>query len=176
MGLVINHQLYQGAKGGMGELGHITFDPAGPVCTCGKRGCLEAFAADPAVIAYVRQSRSVESAPRTLEDVVALAESGDSLAISALARSGEIIGVGLSTVINLLCPSMLIISGEGVIAGHYRMTPMMDAIKANTFNGLLDDVQVIVEPTDDHSWARGAASLVIGKLFESPLIEAGAID
>lgn len=173
MGMVINHQLYQGAKGGMGEFGHITFDAAGPICTCGKRGCLEAFAADPAVIAYVRQSRSAEDAPHTLEDVLALADSGDKLARAALKRSGEILGIGLSTIINLLCPSLLIISGEGVVAGHYRIAPMMDALRAHTFNGLLDDVQVIVEATDDHAWARGAASLVIGKLFESPLVEAG---
>jgi predicted NBD/HSP70 family sugar kinase len=173
MGIVINHQLYQGAKGGMGELGHITFDPAGPLCTCGKRGCLEAFAADPAVIAYVRHSRSAQDAPHTLEDVLALAEAEDPLAKTALARSGEILGIGLSTIVNLLCPSLLIISGEGVIAGKYRVTPMMEALQAHTFNGLLDDVKVIVEPTDDEAWARGAASLVIAKLFESPLIEAG---
>ncbi|MBK8020991.1 MAG: ROK family protein [Chloroflexi bacterium] len=174
MGLVVNQQLYQGAKGGMGELGHITFDPAGPICTCGKRGCLEAFAADPAVIAYVRQSRSAHDAPRSLDDVIALATGGDTLARSALARSGEILGVGMSTVINLFCPSLLLISGEGVAAGDFRNGPLLDSLKAHTFNGLLDDVQVIIEPTDDQAWARGAASIVISKVFESPLIEAGA--
>jgi len=173
MGMVINHQLYQGAKGGMGELGHITFDAAGPMCSCGKHGCLEAFAADPAVIAYVRHSRSAEDAPRTLEDVISLAQAGDALAKAALRRSGEILGIGLSTIVNLLCPSLIIVSGEGVVAGEFRIAPMMDALRAHTFNGLLDDVQVIVEATDDHAWARGSASLVMGKLFESPLIEAG---
>ncbi|MBL8134443.1 MAG: ROK family transcriptional regulator [Anaerolineae bacterium] len=174
MGLVVNQQLYQGATGGMGELGHITFDPAGPLCTCGKRGCLEAFAADPAVIAYVRHSRSALDAPRTLDDVIALANGGDALARAALARSGEILGIGLATVVNLLCPSLLIVSGEGVTAGDYRIAPMLEALRTHTFNGLLDDVQVIVEPTDDQAWARGAASIVISKVFESPLIEAGA--
>ncbi len=174
MGMVINHQLYQGSNGGMGELGHLTFDASGPICTCGKRGCLEAFAADPAVVAYVRQSRSANNAPHTLDDVVALADSDDVLAKAALARSGEVIGIGLSSVINLLCPSLLIISGEGVKAGDYRMKPMLDALKAHTFNGLLENVQVVVAATDDHTWARGAASLVIGKVFESPLVEASA--
>mgnify|MGYP005843866915 CR=1 FL=1 len=175
MGIVINHQLYQGVNGGMGELGHITFDPAGPVCTCGKRGCLEAFAADPAVIAYVRQSRSGQDAPRTLEDVISLADSGDMLARSALARSGEIIGIGLSTVVNLLGPSMLIISGEGVQAGDYRLLPMRRALKAHVFNGLLDEVEIAIEPADDRTWARGASSLAISKVFESPLLEAGML-
>lgn len=165
MGLVINHQLYQGATGGMGELGHITFDETGPVCSCGKRGCLEALAADPAVV-----SRFPDSA--TLQDVIALADSGDPTACAALARSGEIMGIGLSTVVNLLCPSLLIISGEGIAAGAHRIEPMLTALRAHVFNGLLDDVQIVIAPSDDRTWARGAASLVISKVFESPLVEA----
>jgi hypothetical protein len=51
---------------------------------------------------------------------------------------------------------------------------MFEAMRRFTFNGLLDDVTVIVEPTDDQAWARGAASLVIGKVFESPLVETPA--
>ena len=45
LGVVINHQLYRGHKGGVGEVGHITLLPDGPPCDCGKRGCLEALAA-----------------------------------------------------------------------------------------------------------------------------------
>ena len=53
LGMVIHHQLYQGASGGVGELGHITIDPNGPKCDCGKRGCLESLASDTAVLRYV---------------------------------------------------------------------------------------------------------------------------
>jgi len=47
---------------------------------------------------------------------------------------------------------------------------MLDAIKRYTFKGMLDDVEVVVKPTDDRDWARGAASVVISKVFASPLI------
>ena len=94
----------------------------------------------------------------------------------ALQESGETIGMALSTVINMLSPEMLIISGEGVVAGEHRLRPMLDALKRYTFDGLMDAVQVVIEPTDDQAWARGAASLVIGKVFESPLIEGNPID
>jgi hypothetical protein len=53
---------------------------------------------------------------------------------------------------------------------------MLDALKRHAFNGLLDDVQVVIEPTDDQAWARGAASLVLSKVFESPLVEIDAAD
>ncbi len=90
----------------------------------------------------------------------------------ALACSGEVLGRALAAVINLLSPALVIVSGEGVQAGDYRLQPMFEAVRRFTFDGLLDDVEVVVEPTDDQAWARGAASLVIGKVFESPLIEA----
>jgi N-acetylglucosamine repressor len=165
LGVVINHQLYRGHQGGVGELGHITIVPDGPPCDCGKRGCLEALAADPAVFRDVQNT----STPPTLESVVRAAEHGDETARGALARSGYYLGLGLATVVNLFCPTLIIVSGEGVAAGKYRLDPMFEALRAHTFNGLLDGVETLVKPADDRAWARGAAGLVVGKLFESPL-------
>jgi len=178
MGIVVNHELYQGTRGGAGEVGHITVDAGGPPCDCGKRGCLEAIAADPAVIRLVREKRRANGLggpePATLEDVVALAAQGDMVARDALQQSGRFLGIGLATVVNLFSPSLVIISGEGVIAGDYRLAPMFEALREHTFNGLLDNVEVVVQHADDRAWARGAASLVIGKLFESPRLDVPA--
>jgi predicted NBD/HSP70 family sugar kinase len=176
MGVVMNHQLYQGAKGGVGELGHVTLDPDGPRCDCGKRGCLEALAADPAVVRAVEEAIHAGTPtsirpPVTMTAVVAAARSGDALARQVLANSGALLGQGIAIVINLLAPSLIILSGEGVSAGDDRLQPMFAALRQHVFDGLLDSVQVIVEPTDDRAWARGAASLVISKVFESPLVE-----
>ncbi len=169
MGVVINGQLYQGARGGAGELGHIILDAGLAQLGDGERGTLEALAADPAVLAQMAQSRPQ---PMTLDEVAAAAEAGDADARAALARSGELIGMGLANVINVLSPNLLILSGEGLVAGSHRLDPMFAAIERYTFNGLLDDVEVLVKPTDDRAWARGAASLVIGQTFESPLVTA----
>lgn len=175
LGMVLNHQLYRGTHGGVGELGHITLVPDGPPCDCGKQGCLEALASDPAVLREVRQALAQGTPSRldaspSIGDVISAANQGDRLAREALAHSGYYLGLGLSVVINLLSPSLIIISGEGVAAGPHRLQPMFEAMRAHTFNGLLDHVQMLVKPTDDQAWARGAASLVVGKLFESPLI------
>lgn len=165
MGMVLHHQLYQGESGGVGEFGHITVDPGGPLCDCGKRGCLEAVASDPAII------RELENGNLTLEQIVQKAEEGHEAALAGLARSGHFLGMGLATIINILCPSLIIISGEGVVAGDFRLKPMYEAMREHTFDGLLDNVQLVIKPTDDQTWARGAAGLVVGKLFESPLAE-----
>jgi N-acetylglucosamine repressor len=115
--------------------------------------------------------RESGSKATTLLDVVAAAGDGHEGARAALARSGEYLGVGLAAVINILCPTLVIVSGEGVVAGDARLKPMFEAMKRYTFNGLLDNVEVIIEQTDDKAWARGAASLVINKVFEMPLDE-----
>jgi N-acetylglucosamine repressor len=172
MGMVINGELYQGSRGGAGELGHIILNLPLAREQGNDSGTLEGLAADPAVIRNAKLS--VPDA--TLSDIVQAIENGHEAATDALTQSGEYLGVGLATLINILCPPLIIISGEGVVAGDYRLKPMFEAMRRYTFNGLLDDVEVVVEPTDDQAWARGAASLVIGKVFESPWIEAPVYD
>jgi predicted NBD/HSP70 family sugar kinase len=174
MGMILNGQLYQGARGGAGELGHIVVERA--VRRAGDHApfsTLEGLGADPAVVRSVYPDSAGDA---SLSDVVALAQAGDPTAIIALTDSGDVLGLGIATVINLLCPPLVIVSGEGVNAGELRLNAMRRAMQRYTFNGLLDGVEIIVEPADDQAWARGAASLVIGKVFESPLLErAGAI-
>jgi N-acetylglucosamine repressor len=175
-GLVVNNGLYQGAHGGVGEIGHMVMDVSGPACDCGKRGCLEALAADPAVIKAAEKhlAHGVPSflvSPLTMNVLKRAADAGDTLARKVLAQSGTYIGIALANMLNLLSPSLLIISGEGVAAGEHRIEPMMKAIREHTLNGLLDNVQITIQITNDQEWAQGAASLVIGKVFESPLVD-----
>jgi N-acetylglucosamine repressor len=177
MGMVLNHRLYQGGAGGTGEIGHITLDPNGPQCDCGKRGCLESLAADPAVISYVEQQLatgvdSIMVSPLELSDIIQAADEDDQLARHALARSGRYLGMGLSVVVNMLTPTLIIVSGEGIVAGDYRLQSMFEALSEHSFGNLLENIEIVIEPTNDQSWARGAAGFVVGKLFESPLISA----
>jgi len=170
LGIVINNQLYQGTRGGAGEFGHTVL--ATHQHESHLQGqTLEQLACDPTLIANLRQIRGKESIT-SLKEVVALAQADDEDAKQALAISGHYIGMGLANIINILNPGLVIISGEGTMAGDYRIQPMMTSLKKYTFNGLLEDVTIVIEPTDDQAWSRGAASLVISKVFESPIIEA----
>lgn len=179
MGMVINDQLYQGEKGGAGELGHTVVQRAGTEISNGSSvQSLEDLAADPAVPLYLhtlRTGHAAEDLPKsdlTFDDVVAMAQAGDSAAQAALAHSGKWLGIGLANVINTLCPELMIVSGEGVAGGEHRLDPMFAALRRYSFDGLLDGVEVIVRETDDQTWARGAASLVMSKVFASPIVTA----
>ena len=181
-GIVVNGQFYRGAAGGAGEFGHITLLEGGPPCDCGKQGCLEALASD---VAMVRQARAAMAlGERTslekmetlsLEKIVAAAEAGDRLARRLLADSGRWLGIGIATLVDVLNPQLIIVAGEGVHAGEWRFGPMRAAIQSHAFNGLAAGLQIVIEPSGDETWARGAASLVLQEIYRSP-IHAGAAE
>jgi len=173
-GIVVNGQFYRGALGGAGELGHITLQADGPLCPCGKRGCLEALAADPAVVSSARAAMAAGTPtalaePLTLEGVVAAAQAGDELARQVLASAGRWLGIGISALVNLLNPQLVIVGGEGVAAGPWRLDPMRRAIAEHAYTGLAEGLEIIVEPSGDETWARGAACVVLGELFKPPV-------
>lgn len=165
MGIVINGQLYHGAKGGAGELGHTTIAQFSNRTDKPDYSSLEDIASDPAIL-------KGQEGITDIDELAAQAEAGDQQMQHLLQQSGEILGISLANVINILSPELVIVSGEGVTAGDYRIQPMLDTMRQHTFQGLLDDVEVVVVPTDDKVWARGAANLVISKVFASPIVDA----
>jgi N-acetylglucosamine repressor len=172
LGIVVNGQFYRGQNGGAGELGHTTIDPKGPLCACGKHGCLEAYVGDPGLIRaaneeYERGHLSVKV--ETIEELLQLAQSGDSSAIKIFKKAGGILGIAIANLINLFNPKKIIISGEGTREGDYLFISMKESIQQNTMPGLFDPKIVEIIPWGDDVWARGAAGLVLRELFESPI-------
>jgi N-acetylglucosamine repressor len=165
LGIVANGQVYRGARGGGGELGHIVIDPNGPLCTCGHRGCLETFVAEPWLLRRASLSGLNVSTPEAL---IAEAEAGQAIAMETFERAGQVLGQSIANLINLFNPSLIIISGEGVRAGELMFMPMRRAISQHTFDHLDQGLEIRVEPLSDDTWARGAASLVLQELFRIP--------
>ena len=182
-GIVVNGQFYRGALGGAGELGHITLQEDGPPCDCGKRGCLETLTSDPAMVRQARaaiilreRTALAEAEPLTLEAIVTAAEAGDELARQLLGDAGHWLGIGIAHLVNILNPQMVIVGGEGVRAGEWRFGPMREAIREHAFDGLADELEIIIEPSGDETWARGAACVVLGEIFKPPVDRKEAID
>jgi predicted NBD/HSP70 family sugar kinase len=175
-GFVLNGRFYGGYAGGVGELAHVTVVPDGPACACGKRGCLEVLASDVALVDAARKavasgasSTLSAAADITLGTVVEAAERGDILARELLAESGRWLGRGIAVIVNLLNPQLIIVAGEGVEAGEWRLEPMRRALEDARFGSLGADMRLVVESAGDMTWARGAACVVLGEFFKSPL-------
>lgn len=171
LGIAIKGQLYRGARGGGGEFGHTVIDGDGPLCDCGKHGCLEAFVGERALMWEATRAADRGEIPRveSIEDLIVLGQEGNATAVRIYQRAGEKLGRGIANLINLLNPELILISGEGAIAGDLLFQPMRESIQVHTMPALLADTEVQVEAWGDDAWALGAASLVLRELFESPV-------
>ncbi|PTM39495.1 ROK family protein [Bosea sp. 124] len=121
-GIVCHGELYRGASGSAGDVGHICVDPEGALCRCGNRGCVEAMAAAPAIVAMGREAaesgRSVALAQHIAEtgrleasDIGAACRAGDAEADAIVRRSGRLIGQVLAALVNFYNPSHIFIGG-----------------------------------------------------------------
>jgi predicted NBD/HSP70 family sugar kinase len=172
MGIVANGQFYRGARGGAGEFGHTVVDVDGPTCDCGKRGCLESFVSDPGLLHMADEAYQRGELPQPVNSVAGLAilaEQGNPAARAIFERAGDIFGQAVANLINIFDPQRIIIGGEGVHAGKLLFDPMQAAIRCHVMPGLAGDTEIRIEPWGDDAWARGAASLVLRELFESPV-------
>jgi N-acetylglucosamine repressor len=159
MGLVVDGRLARGARGGAGEVGHVVMDPAGPSCWCGRSGCLEALAAEPALVREVLARTGRLLAPEELADAAA----GEPAVATVLAEAGRLVGHAVASIATVVDPQRVIVSGEGV-----RLGPIyLDALRAGLAERLRPDdaVDLVVEAWGDDAWARGAATLVLRELF-----------
>lgn len=172
LGIVANGQFYRGQSGGAGEFGHITIRPDGPLCACGKRGCLEAYVGDPGLIRSAKEAAArgkLASPVQSVDELLSLAQKGDPGAVRIFKEAGLLLGIGIATLINLFDPKKIIISGEGTREGDFLFIPMKESIRQNTMPGLFDPGTVEIVPWGDDAWARGAAGLVLREVFESPI-------
>lgn len=167
MGMVINGEIVRGKSGGAGEFGHIVVDPNGPLCDCGKHGCLESFLSDRALLTTAR--RQVSEDVRDIDDLVSRASEGNAAARSVLASAGTLLGRQVANLVNILDPKLIILSGEGVRMGDAFFKPLLDSVAQNVMPGLAEDTEIRLATWGDDVWARGAASVVIGGLFNSPI-------
>ena len=107
-GLVIDGGIFHGAAGTAGEIGHLTLDEQGPVCRCGSRGCLEAYASTGAI----RDMLASQLPDACLDEVIAAARAGSVSALRAFEDAGLHLGWGLASVVNLLNPSLIVLGGD----------------------------------------------------------------
>lgn len=177
-GIVVAGNIYRGADGAAGEIGHLPVAGATVQCRCGRYGCLEAVSNDRAVSFYVREAitagapsslRDLSPAELTIPAIRVAAEGGDRVAVAALEKAGTMLGFGIASLVNLLNPRLVIVSGEGTQGGPLRWEAAMSAMRDRCFAGIDRNVDFFVDSVDDIAWARGAACVVLGELFSSPM-------
>lgn len=119
-GLILDGQLFRGTHGTAGEIGHLTFDEQGPLCRCGSRGCLEAYAASGHALEMMRThlpAADQADSQAAIDAVIEAAQQGNVAARRVFEDAGLHLGWGLATITNLVNPGVIAVGGDMSHAG-----------------------------------------------------------
>ncbi|HEU5101934.1 MAG TPA: ROK family transcriptional regulator [Roseiflexaceae bacterium] len=171
MGAVVNGELLRGHRDIGAEFGHITMSLDGPLCQCGKRGCLEAIASDVGIVAAASAAGLAAAEQATIEAITERAHAGDAGLRQIFHAAGVALGLGVAHLINIFGPELVVLTGEGLRAGDLLLNPLHQTLAQSVFGDRLRHTEIAVKPwaPDWEPWARGAASLVLDDLLRPPL-------
>lgn len=154
-GIVVGGEIVHGRTGTAGELGHLTIDPDGPVCSCGNRGCLQVYAGSAGVLDLLLASHG----PMTLGDVLARAAEGDPGCRRVLSDVGRHLGTALASVCTVLDPDVLVVGGVLAEAGGLLLDPLREVLAERTAVTSGAVVDVVAGHLGAAAPARGALLL-----------------
>ncbi|MEY4983876.1 MAG: hypothetical protein RIR62_2142 [Pseudomonadota bacterium] len=174
MGYVINHRIYRGAQGLGMELGHTKVQLDGALCRCGQRGCLEAYIADYALAREATTAlnwthREGQSISVLLESLYDHAKAGNTAARSIFRRAGRYLAVGLSNVINLFDPALIILSGERMRYDYLYAQETLAEMENLAIQTGRPKPPIEIHAWGDLLWAHGAAALALSVVSEGLL-------
>jgi len=172
-GIVVDGKLYRGAKGLAGEIGHIILDPAGPKCNCGSRGCLEAMVSG---VAFAGRARKLleQGKSRALTEIVGREEptaqhlqqaalAGDALCEAEIRHGGHLLGLALGSLVNVLNPDVVTLSGGLLSMGEMLTGPMRESMYSLAY-GPASGTLVKESTLGEDSGLVGAAAVAFERL------------
>ncbi len=157
-GLIVAGRLFRGAGGTAGEIGHTILDETGDICRCGNRGCLETYAAGPAIVELLRRSLGEDL---TLETVLARAAEGEAGCRRAIADAGRHVGTAAANLCNVLNPQRIVVGGSIGTAGDVLLEPMREAVARYAIHTAAADVEIVPSELGDRAELLGALALVL---------------
>ena len=180
-GLVVGSALQRGSQGAGAELGHMVVQADGPRCqrNCPNRGCLEAMCSGTALarealrIARERPDSGLGRAHAAGREILGplvteLAYDGDVAAIDALALCGRWLGVGISNLVNMLNPDVVVVGGGVIAAGELLLAPAREVVAERALSPSKEHVQIVPARFGAESGMLGAAALALDGIGMSP--------
>ncbi|OKL40056.1 ROK family protein [Pontibacter flavimaris] len=172
LGMVLNGALFRGHNGFAGEFSHIPIFMNDKMCSCGKSGCLETetslvVVAERAVEglksgrASMLQGLTLVDMEATSNAIMEAALKGDRFAIELFSDTAYNIGRGVATLIHLLNPELIVLSGRGSVAGKLWMAPLQQAINEHCIPKIAEDMEIKVSTFGYEAEIIGAAALVM---------------
>lgn len=172
LGMIVNGELFRGHQGYAGEFSHIPLSNSAKLCACGKRGCMEVEASLLVVLENAKAAmragttsmleRLLKQNGRPEGDILLeAAVKGDPLAVTTLSDSAFIIGKGLATLIHIMNPERIVLSGRGAVAGKILLAPIHRAINEFCIPKLAEQTEIVSSELGRDAELLGAAILVM---------------
>ncbi|MGO4108223.1 ROK family transcriptional regulator [Paenibacillus sp. YAF4_2] len=159
-GIILNKELYKGATGFSGELGHLSIEYNGKPCRCGNEGCWELYASENALLE--------QAAPLgfdNLEDLLEAAEAGNEEIRALFYKIGEYMGAGISNIVNVFNPDVVIIGNRMSRAKTWLEEAVQTSVARRTLPYHRERLKILFAELQDQSAVRGAAYYAISKFF-----------
>lgn len=174
---IFGGQLYRGSNGYAGEFGHMTLEPAGPLCHCGNRGCLEALASGRAIAERMKKialnnksckiweivENETEITAKTVEEAARL---GDETALQIYREAGYYLGIGIANLVHLYNPELIVVGGGVSRAEELLMRPLLESLQSRLLDELKNSVKVAPTILGDNENLIGAGALVLEKVLQ----------
>jgi len=154
-GVISGGRLLDGARGNAGHVGHVVVEPDGPPCGCGGRGCVEAIARGPALVAWAA-AQGCEATDGV--SLAAEAATGHPVALSAFERAGRAVGTAIASAAAVLDVRVVVVGG-GLSLVPQLWPPMRQAVKEHGRLSYLRDLSVVPAALGQRSGLAGAAAL-----------------
>jgi predicted NBD/HSP70 family sugar kinase len=170
MALILNGQVYHGPTGAGAEFGHMNHLPHGPLCRCGRRGCVEAYAADYSILRWASGNAdtlppSVTAIPQEeLDSLETAARAGEPHAVAAYAKAGEALGYGLARTIALVSPSRIVLAGPGTRAIELIEPHLRRAIEDGVVDELSRNTEIETVPIHTDMIIKGTIDNALRRL------------
>jgi glucokinase len=185
-GIIIDGKLRLGPLGAAGELGHQTIQRDGPLCGCGNRGCLEALASGPALVAEGVRLLHSGLAPILFEMVAgdagavtpkemgAAARAGDSAVREAIFRIATWLGIGIANAVTTLAPDLVVLGGSVAALGDLLLDPVREAVKERVRMFPVQDVCIERSLLEDKAGLLGGIALAAAKSHQTAWVNQGS--
>jgi glucokinase len=169
-GIIIDNELYAGASGAAGEVGHIGVSVDGPLCGAGHVGCLEAFASGTAIAAGAREMiaagglpvtarLAAESPPLSAATVYHAGQQGEAEATAIITNAGRYLGIGLASIINAFNPQAIVLGGGLTNMGDTILGPAVETARMRSFAQSFMDVRIVEGELGERVAALGALAV-----------------
>ncbi|MFP5219845.1 MAG: ROK family protein [Actinomycetes bacterium] len=176
-GIVVHGQVYRGASGSAGDLGHIQVSEDGPFCSCGNVGCLEAYFSGAALARQAHEAaqsgaspflaeRLAETGTLSARDVTAAATAGDPLAVEMVRAGGRRLGQLLAGLVSFFNPAAVVIGGEVAAGlGHPLLAEVRSVVYRRSLPLATGNLPIVLSEMGADAGVVGAARLVTDEVL-----------